>query len=138
MGKELLHLQSRCRLSNSQTECVKKTMESPLFGCGKIKHRSAVKKIISEAGVTCIELHGCAAKHDGKACQHVYRPGDSREFCPECGDGRYFPNGKPKEKVYHFPLIPRLEALLKLPSFRKLLQVLGLVVGCDASHRLDF
>ena len=92
---------------------------------------------MSEAGVRCIELHGCPAKVNGKACHHVYRPGDRRKVCPECGEDRYFQNGKPKEKVYHFPMSERLEALLQLPSFRKLLQVFQLVTAPAQSLTLS-
>ena len=135
MGVELLHLQTKCRLSNSQTACVKEFTER--FGSAKIEHHAAVKTSMSEAGVRCIELHGCPAKVDGKACQHVYRPGDRHKVCPECGEDRYFQNGKPKEKVYHFPMMERLEALLKLSSFRKLLQVFKLVTARAQSLTLS-
>lgn len=127
--------QTRCRLSNSQTASVKESTER--FGSAKIKHYAAVKASMSEAGVRCIELHGCPAKVDGKACQHVYRPGDRRKVCPACGEERYFQNGKPKEKVYHFPMFERLEALLQLPSFRKLLQVFQLATAPSQSLTLS-
>ena len=80
---------------------------------------------MTEAGVECVVLHGCVGKdEDGQLCDHVYGPRDSRRTCPKCGHHRYQEDGStPNEKVYHFPIHPRLKALMQLESFRKLLQV---------------
>ena len=123
-GKNLFHLQQKCRLSNLQTECVQKTMEAN--GSGPLNLREGKNQMIDAAGVKCIKLHGCIGKDgDGNLCEHVFGPVEKRVACPKCGQSRYQENGTTaNEEVFWFPLKERLEALLKLPSFRRLLEVL--------------
>ena len=103
-----------------QTNCVKESLAR--LGCAKIDQKLSFREAVAEAGVQCVELHGCT----GQGCSHVYGPADIRELCPICNNPRYSASSKkPKEKVLHFPIRPRLEALMKLKSFRQLLQVHG-------------
>ena len=120
LGLELCRLQSKCKLSNLQTACVKDVFEKHTKK--KIHHRAAQKSLMAEAGVKRVELHGCVGQQDGVLCNHIYRPGDCRSTCPKCGHSRYDEHGSPNEKVFHFPIRPRLQSLLQLRSFRELMQ----------------
>ena len=125
LGLEVRCLQQKCKLSQLQTDCVVKLLKKR--GCGPINLNSTDKKMQAEAGIMKVELHGCTHvdEENGDHCQHVYGPEDERRECPKCGHPRYAENGTtPNEKIYWFPLQPRLEALFRLPSYRKLLQVL--------------
>ena len=66
------------------------------------------KALKAEAGVKCLELHGCTN------CQrHVFAPDDKTSTCcPDCGVGRYTADGRPKERVFFFPIKDRLEKLI--------------------------
>jgi len=120
-GEELIHLQQKCKLTNLQTMHVKEAMEKA--GVEKINLTDARKKVIADAGVQCIILHGCVGSNDGTLCSHVFKPEDKRSNCPKCGHSRYGSDGTtPNEQVYWFPIGPRLEQLLKLDSFQQLLQ----------------
>ena len=122
LGVALCGLQSKCKLSKLQTACVKDFFEKHTKR--KIRHRAAEKALLAEAGVKRVVLHGCVGQHDDKFCHHIYRPGDRRSTCPICGHSRYSEDGKtPNETVFYFPIRPRLEALMRLRSFRELLQV---------------
>lgn len=94
-------------------------------GSEKPNLKQADRNLQAEAGVKCIVLHGCnKVLGNGDHCQHVYVSQDKRDTCPKCGHRRYKINSnQPNEKVYWFPLQPRLKALLKLPNYRRLLQV---------------
>ena len=123
-GISVRRLQQKCKLTQLQTECVAQALEEN--GSGTSNLRGAAKKMKLEAGVSkYFVLHGCVKVHDnGEHCKHVYGPQDKNNRCPQCGHARYKENSKqPNEKVYWFPLEPRLRALLKLPSYRRLLQV---------------
>ena len=102
------------------------------------------KKLQEKAGCSFFRLHGCP--HE---CEHVYIPGDDATHCPRCGKERYHEkdgkrqplevrvirrihdalvtissidnNTTPFQEVFYFPLKPRLQALLKTPQFRKLI-----------------
>ena len=121
-GEELLHLQKKCKLTNAQTIHVKEAMEKA--GVGYIDLSGARKKVLVDAGVNSIVLHGCVGSCDGILCSHVFKPEDKHTNCPKCGHSRYQDDGTtPNEKVYWFPIGSRLEKLLKLDSFQQLLQV---------------
>jgi hypothetical protein len=123
LGFTVRRLQEKCKLSQLQTNCV--VQEFKRNGLGKSNLRQADKERLAEAGLSYVVLHGCTKVHDnGEHCQHIYVPEDKRETCPKCGLPRFDPTTKqPNEKVYWFPLRPRFEAWLKIPSFRQLLQV---------------
>jgi len=76
------------------------------------------KALKAEAGVKCLELHGCTN------CQrHVFAPGDKTSArCPECGAGRYQADGKPNERVFFFPIKGRLQKLMSLPRYYNMCQ----------------
>ena len=125
LGVSVRHLQQKCKFSQLQTDCVTKMMRKK--GSGKSDLRGADRKLQLQAGVKRVVLHGYSKVHDnGDYCQHVYGPQDHRDSCPKCGHPRYkaMNSKQPNEKVYWFPLIPRLEALLKLENYRRLLQVI--------------
>ena len=78
----------------------------------------------AEAGVQYIILHGCA-----KCDRYVYVPADKRDTCPHvnedgqvCGEPRYDTCGEPKERVFYFPLTPKLNALMKCKKYRIMCQ----------------
>ena len=61
-------------------------------------------------------------KYDGciKCHQHVWEQSDKSKVCPICGGNRFDKQGHPLEQVIHFPLKPRLEALLRdSPAFKE-------------------
>lgn len=77
------------------------------------------------AGTNYLKLHGCP-----KCNKYVYSPKDHNVNCPfvnvkgdgsVCGYPRYNEAGKPWEIAFFFPLHQRLQALLRIPGFRKLL-----------------
>ena len=100
---------------------IKEAMEKA--GVGYIDLPGARKKVLVDAGVKCIVLHGCVGSCDGNLCSHIFKPKDKQSHCPRCGHSRYQDDGTtPNEKVYWFPIASRLEQLLKLDSFQQLLQ----------------
>ena len=124
LGVEIRRLQQQCKMSNLQAKLVAELLEK--YGYIKGDLCGADREMRDESGVELIKLEGCVHENDdGEVCQHIYGPGDKRTCCPKCGTSRYREDGRtPNEVVYYFPLRPRLEALLKLPSFLKLLQVI--------------
>ena len=60
-------------------------------------------------------LDGCI----GVDCTFIFLPRDERKNCPFCGQARYSASGQPNERVWYFPILPRLSALMRLASFRK-------------------
>ena len=84
--------------------------------------RNTQKKMMVAAGAQVVILNGCIGK--GGCCSHVFGPTDKRVRCPQCDHLRCNgETGRPNEMVYHFPLLPRLKALLRTQYFLKLLQV---------------
>lgn len=75
------------------------------------------------AGTEYIKLHGCP-----KCDRYIYRPGDPNSNCPfiqngtVCGHPRYNEKKKPWELAFYFPLGPRLQALLRIPGFKQMLE----------------
>ena len=131
LGVAVRRLQQKCKLSNMQATHVATVLEEN--GCGRSDLRGADKEMQNASGVKLVKLNGCVhvvddGSKDGIFCQHVYGPQDERRLCPERDTSRYEANGTtPNEVVYYFPLRERLEALLKLPCFRQLLQVIHLL-----------
>lgn len=75
------------------------------------------KKLKQAAGFEVIELHGCS---NPECNGHVYGPEDKRTRCPCCGEARYdAKTGKATERVFYFPLKPRLRKLFKVAEYRK-------------------
>ena len=127
LGVSVRLLQQKCKLSHLQTETVSKLLKTT--GSGEADLPAADRKMKLDAGMTKVVLHGCVhVDVDGQHCQHVYAPRDKRKTCPRCGHARYTAT-KPNEMVYWFPLQPRLEALLKLPAYRRMLQVMTSAVS---------
>lgn len=60
------------------------------------------------AGASIKRYDGCI-----KCNQHVWEQSDKGSVCPRCQGSRYDEHGQPLEQVIHFPLKPRLEALLR-------------------------
>ena len=78
----------------------------------------------TRAGVGFLILHGCV-----KCDKFVFTPDDEHTHCPYvkpdgqvCGGARYDPNGKPKERVFYFPLAPKLTALLGTERYWQMCQ----------------
>ena len=106
------------------------------------------KKIQEWAGCSYLELHGCpqgkTIRPRVKACgRHVFQPTDRRRVCPLCGAPRYDNNGRPFEvgiimfclhspysflllycmqRVFYFPITPKLRSLLNTQSYFELIQ----------------
>ena len=136
IGKDLRQLQRKSKLSCLQTQEVAKF--SRRHGCGKTDLRGADKEMYSDSGVKLLKLNGCITVIDGEHCQ---------SNCPRCGASRYKEDGKTvNEVVYYFPLRPRLQALLKLRLYLRLLKVphLSCLLTCTHSthlrtqHHLNF
>ena len=64
-----------------------------------------------------LRLNGCP-----QCKKHVYVPWSKRKSCPRCGTARFDTDGKPKELVYYFPVRSKLKALLKTPSYKRMVQ----------------
>ena len=75
------------------------------------------KKIQSAAGVQVMKLNGCTGCH-----KHVYTQDDKATLCPHCAHPRYNEAGKPNELVFYFPIKPKLQALMRLDAFKKMLE----------------
>ena len=78
----------------------------------------------TRAGVGFLILHGCV-----KCDKFVFTPDDKRTHCPYvhvnghvCGEPRFDVNGKPKERVFYFPLRPKLAALLGTKKYWSMCQ----------------
>lgn len=67
-----------------------------------------------QSGAFVRKLDGCP-----RCNKHVWDDSDQSKTCPipGCGGSRYDENGRPFEQVLHFPLKPRLEALLRCEAF---------------------
>lgn len=127
LGMEVRCLQQKIKLSNQQSEFVA-AMIADHVEC-KPDLKGADRELSKESGVTKVELHGCV---DCNA--HVFGPTDRRQTCPNCNHPRYqHATHTANEKVFYFPLKPRLEALIKLPNFMSLLQVI-LLRSCTHQH----
>ena len=123
-GIKVRCLQQKCKLSTMQAESVGQLLSEECGG-EKPNLRKADRVMRHVSGVKKIILHGCVAKPNEQACQHVYGPMDMRRRCPVCNHGRYKDNSNTaNEKVYFFPIRERLIALLQLPNFIKLVQVI--------------
>ena len=46
------------------------------------------------------QMHGCV----GPDCFYIFGPENTASHCPQCGDSRYSPNGKPKEVCHYLSL----------------------------------
>lgn len=64
--------------------------------------------------MTIRRLHGCVVCNE-----HVWDEKDKSDKCPVCLSPRYDHTGEPFEKVIHFPLQGRIEALLKLQQYNQ-------------------
>ena len=71
-----------------------------------------VYSFLHQAGATIRYLHGCIACN-----KHVWDENDKSEQCPVCRGRRYDHRGEPFEKVIHFPLKGRIEALLNVEQY---------------------
>ena len=71
----------------------------------------------TEEGRWCFFHCSACTGQDGK-CKHVYKKQDNDTHCPSCGHAR---NPKPSLKVFYFPIRDKLRALLKLPTYRKMI-----------------
>ena len=81
-------------------------------------------KMQSRAGVGFLILHGCV-----KCDKFVFTPDDKRTHCPYvkpdgevCGGDRFDADGKPIERVFYFPLRPKLAALLGTAKYHSMCQ----------------
>ena len=116
LGVKVRCVQQRCRLSNKQAECVASLLADYV---GKPDLCAADRELDGLCGVHKVVLHGCTGCND-----YVYGPDNNLDNCVKCGASRYKPNSRhAKEMVYYFPIRPRLQALLQLPNFLRLLQV---------------
>ena len=64
-----------------------------------------------------MKLNGCTGCH-----KHVYTQDDKATLCPHCAHPRYNEAGKPNELVFYFPIKPKLQALMRLDAFKKMLE----------------
>lgn len=80
-------------------------------------------KMKAVAGTNYLKLHGCP-----KCDKYVYTPNDRNGNCPfvkedgaVCGHPRYNEANEPWEVAFYFPMHRRLQALLRIPAFKKML-----------------
>ena len=64
--------------------------------------------------MTIRHLHGCIVCNE-----YVWDEKDKSEKCPICFSPRYDHAGEPLEKVVHFPLKGRIEALLSVEQYHE-------------------
>lgn len=106
--------QDRHHLSDKQLAAVLELLRGD-FG-NALKDGVKLPDRISEADVTMKKLAGVSMKkYDGciTCNKHVWEQSDRSKLCPICQGSRYDSRGQPLEQVVHFPLKPRLEALLR-------------------------
>ena len=115
---DLRRLQQRTGCSDVTCKDIIRTMSKYLRSDVHIPNsfRSTDKKLKKVAGASFIVLHACTGQ-DGK-CKHVYKKQDNDTHCPSCGHAR---NPKPALRVFYFPIRDKLRALLKLPTYRKMI-----------------
>lgn len=109
-----LRAQHRHRLSDKQLKAILELLKGN-FG-DRLKSgaqlpgniRQADSSMQEKAGASMIRYDGCV-----ECNQHVWGPADKAKVCPLCGGSRYDERGHAREQVIHFPLKPRLEALLR-------------------------
>ena len=110
----VLIAQHRHRLSDKQLEAILKLLKGNFgdrFKSGvqlPANIRQADSSMRKQAGASMVRYDGCIKCH-----QHVRGPADKLKVCPLCGGSRYDERGHAREQVIHFPLKPRLEALLR-------------------------
>ena len=99
---------SRSRMQICRSRCVNNALlVHAHFDCLLI--------VYMQAGASCNKIDGCV--HCDK---HVWEQKDKGKSCPLCGGERYDANGHAFEQILHFPLKPRLEALMRdSPAFRE-------------------
>ena len=134
---DLRRLQQRCGCSDVACDDFLSTFAKYFGGVQTPKNfRDYDKKMRKEAGAQMLRLNGCV--HCKK---HVFLPTDKSKECPLCGHSRYDDQGQPREvrivldlnefsyilfpclqRVFYFPMKRRLEALLRVPSYSKMLQ----------------
>lgn len=119
LGIEVRRLQQKCKLSCMQADHVASLLATHVK---KPNLREADRELKRECGVTKQELNGCISCNE-----HVFEQKDKSLHCPKCGHSRYQDDGKTaNEIVYYFPVYERFKALLQLPNFLKLLQVINI------------
>ena len=136
---DIRRLQQRSGASDATCDDILRTFSKYLGIEAPNNFRDYDKKMQEAAGATVLRLDGCV-----KCNRHVYHPDDRSKHCPKCGHRRYGDSGKPlevmslfirgglfkkpntilceRQRVFYFPLKSKLQALMKLPSYKKLLQ----------------
>ena len=109
-------LQKRCGCSDKTCDDVVRTFSKYLGGVG-FNFRAYDQKMQQVAGAKMLRLNGCPC-----CKKHVYVPWSKRKSRPRCGTARFDTDGKPKELVYYFPVRSKLKALLKTPSYKRMVQ----------------
>ena len=116
LGVKVRCLQQKCKLSTMQTTCVVELLAEHV---ARPNLRLADREMKQAAGVEKMALHGCVSCN-----KYVFEPKDRNVICPKCGYSHYKQGSRvANETVFYFSLRPRLEALLRLPNFVKLLKV---------------
>lgn len=110
----LRQLQRRRGCSHVLLQDVLETMRPYLRCLGPGRYTDADKKLQTEAGVFCHELHGCVG------CNNYVFPHDDKSLrCPNCLAARYADVTKkePNEMIYYFPIAERMQALMQTKRF---------------------
>ena len=113
----LRQLQRRRGCSHILLQDVLDTMRPYLCCLGPRVYTQKDKEVQKEAGVICLELHGCVRAN----CDFVFPPEDDTILqCPRCQHPRYIDVAKKKahEMVYYFPITARLKALMQTQKFK--------------------
>lgn len=71
-----------------------------LKGCEDVKNLQMPRMRSRRKSPFKKQLHGCV----GADCFYVFGPENTATHCPECGDSRYSPDGKPKEVSHYLSL----------------------------------
>ena len=138
LGVEVRRLQQKCKLTQVAANSVASFVKKKTLR--KCDLRAADRKLKTESCVRMVILHGCVNVDDnGENCTHVFDEKDQRIACPKCGHPRFQEGSttRANEKVYWFPLKPRIKAFLQLDSYRSLLKV-TLVMVCLGNNFVSF
>ena len=114
----LIGLKVKCDLSNKQLQHVLDLYRpgESAFLAKLLTQQLRVQK--QSKGVDCYRLNGCVT------CDSFIWSHNEDIPCPNCGDqdGRYDDSGDPRQEVFYFPVLPRLEAMYRDAEWRKTLE----------------
>ena len=108
------------RILQRDTACSHRSLHQVAdnIGIHRRIRKQADRILLEKSGAEVLQLNGCTNCH-----KFVWKPSNNSTRCPECGGPRFEADQKtPLERAFYFPITTQLRNLLKLKSFRDLLQ----------------